>query len=92
MKMTAFIVTFERGGFQSDYRVEAPNRASARLKTKDRFEGCSVIKVEKVHSPQEKALQEAVAQGNIQLGVQKSLQLGYSDLPLFQEDKQLKLF
>lgn len=51
-------------------------------------------KVIKLSKQEQKALLEAVKENpRIKVyGTQKSLQLGYNDLPLFSEDKQTKLF
>ncbi|MFN3378912.1 MAG: hypothetical protein ACK41O_05615 [Runella zeae] len=92
MKNQTFIISFKKGDFENDYRVQAPNRSSARIKFKERFEGCKILKITEEKSQVEQVLSEAVVEGTIKVGVQKSLQLGYSDLPLFKEDNQLKLF
>lgn len=51
-------------------------------------------KVIKLSPAEQKALLAAVKENpNVKVyGTQKSLQLGYNDLPLFYEDKQTKLF
>lgn len=51
-----------------------------------------MAKKKKLSEKQAVVLEAIKENPNIRFGIQKSMRLGYSDLPLFYEDKQTKLF
>lgn len=90
--MKTFIVTYETDNLVAGYRTKAKNRGCARAEFRKKFPDLKIISVAESLNEVQKAVAVAVAEGNIKFGVQKSLQLGFSDLPLFQEKNQLDLF
>ncbi|MFN8347437.1 MAG: hypothetical protein U0X91_20710 [Spirosomataceae bacterium] len=90
--MKNFAIIYQIGDIVATYRVRAINRGVARAKLKEEYADSKVLSIKEDLTPEKKAIQEAAAQGIVKVGVQKSMQLGYSDLPLFGEDNQLKLF
>ena len=90
--MKNFAIIYQIGDIVATYRVRAINRGVARAKLKGEYAASKVLSIKEDLTPEKKAIQEAAAQGIVKVGVQKSMQLGYSDLPLFGEDNQLKLF
>ncbi|WP_273210494.1 hypothetical protein [Runella zeae] len=90
--MKNFAIIYQVMDMVATYRVRANNRGVARAKLKNKYPEAKVLTIREELAPEKKMIQEAAAQGTINVGVQRSIQLGYSDLPLFQEDNQLKLF
>jgi hypothetical protein len=91
-QMRKYLVIYVDGGQEYTHYVHANNSSSARLLFKSKFPAVKIISVGVFVPNEVKLLQEAATAGSIRVGVQKSMQLGYSDLPLFQKDEQLGLF
>ncbi|AEI46786.1 hypothetical protein [Runella slithyformis] len=90
--MKTFVITYGTETSINTFRVRAKNRAVARAKFKEQDKTSKILSISEDLTPEKKAIQEAAAQGMVKVGVQKSMQLGFSDLPLFQEKNQLDLF
>ncbi|MCP1384447.1 hypothetical protein [Runella salmonicolor] len=90
--MKNFAIIYGIGDIVATYYVRAMNRGVARAKLKAEHPTSRVLTIRENLTEEKKALKEAAAQGVVAVGVQKSLNLGFSDLPLFSEDNQLKLF
>jgi uncharacterized protein YukJ len=72
--------------------VQARGLLEARAEFRKTNDGSVDYIIRVVENKAKALVQEAAAQCVIKVGVQRSMQLGYSDLPLFFEDKQTKLF
>ena len=73
--------------------VQAMNRGAARFSFSCQVPSGKCVSVSEALTEQEKALSEAVVIEAISVsGVQKSMQLGFSDLPLFKNENQLPIF
>ena len=91
--MKKFEIKYVDNGQDSSYCLEAKNRSCARLAFRAFCPESTILSISEVVPMVQKVLQEAVAQGNVRLGVQKSLQLGFGDLPLFAaKNEQTSLF
>lgn len=90
--MKNFKISYVDGGVEGEIIINAINRGSARAAFRKKFGIAKVRQMMEQVTVEQQVMQELVKEGKLQFGVQKSLQLGYSDLPLFQEENQLKLF
>lgn len=91
--MRKYLIIYLDGSQECGHCVNANNSSSARVSFKSKFPDVKIISVG-VFVPKEiMLLQEAAAAGSIRVGVQKSMQLGFSDLPLFRaQSEQPELF
>ncbi|WP_428657636.1 hypothetical protein [Runella sp.] len=90
--MKNFAIIYGIGDMVQTYYVRAINRGVARAKLKADYPESKVMTIRENLTEEKKAIKEAVAQGVVKVGVQRSMQLGFSDLPLFAKDDQLDLF
>lgn len=91
-KLETFQIFYTKDDVGCSIRIKAQNRGIARAEFKKQFPDIKISSMSLAQTPEIIALKEAIATGPIRVGVQKSLNLGFGDLPLFQEDNQLKLF
>lgn len=90
--MRTFEIKYMDGGEEGSHFIKAINRGSARAAFRVKFGSAKVLSMSEVLTPTQKVIQEALVDNTLKFGVQKSLQMGYKDLPLFREDNQLELF
>lgn len=90
--MKNFRISYVDGGVSGEITMKAINRGSARAAFRQKFGSAKVEKMEEIITTAQKVIQKAVTEHVLTFGVQKSLQLGYNDLPLFQENNQTELF
>lgn len=90
--MKTFSIIYKENEVTETFKATAMNRGSARAHFKQEHPEAKILTISMGITPEQKMIQEAVISGPIRVGVQKSLNLGFGDLPLFQEDNQLKLF
>lgn len=91
-KLETFQIFYQKDDVGCSIRIKAANRGVARSEFIKQFPDIKISSMSVSQTPEIMALKEAVATGHIRVGVQKSLNLGFGDLPLFNEDNQLKLF
>ena len=90
--MKTFQIFYTKDDVGCSIRIKAKNRGVARAEFKKQFPDLKISSMSLAQTPEKVALQEAAVESTLKFGVQKSLQMGYKDLPLFREDNQLKLF
>ena len=90
--MKTFSIIYSENETVATFKATAMNRGVARAQFKVEHPDAKILTIGLGVTPEQKAVQEAAAEGLIKVGVQKSMQMGYKDLPLFREDNQLKLF
>lgn len=75
-----------------EYVIKARNPLAARADFVKLFPATKVESIKEEQDENVKLITKAAAAGQMRFGVQRSLQLGFSDLPLFQKDTQTELF
>lgn len=90
--MKTFSIIYQENEVTETFKATAINRGVARAQFKQLHPEAKILTISMGLTTEQKMIQEAAVENTLKFGVQKSLQLGYKDLPLFQEEKQLKLF
>lgn len=90
--MKTFSIIYQENEVTATFKTTAVNRGVARAQFKQLHPDAKILTISMGLTTEQKVIQEAVVDNTLKFGVQKSLQLGYKDLPLFREDNQLKLF
>ena len=75
-----------------EYIFKAPNPLSARSAFKKVYPDVKVFSIKMETSETQKLVTKAAAAGPIRVGVQRSMCMGFGDLPLFQKNEQTDLF